>query len=90
MNKAELIDAIAQKTEMSKTQSGAALDAVLDSIAESLAKGEAVQLSGFGNFTVSLRAAREARNPATGEMVKVAAKKVPKFKPGKGLKDKVS
>ena len=89
MNKGELIAALAAKTEMTKKDSEAALNAVLDVIAESMAKGEKVQLIGFGTFGVKERAAREGRNPRTGEVVKIKASKVPTFKAGKALKDKV-
>ena len=90
MNKGELIAALAAKTEMTKKDSETALNAVLDVIAESMAKGEKVQLIGFGTFDVKSRAARVARNPRTGAELKIAASKAPAFKPGKALKDKVN
>ena len=89
MNKGELIAALAAKTEMTKKESELALNGVLDVIAESLAKGDKVQLIGFGTFEVRERAAREGRNPQTGATVKVAAAKVPAFKAGLALKNAV-
>ena len=80
MNKGELIAALANKTEMTKKDSEAALNAVLDVIAESMAKGEKVQLIGFGTFEAKNRPARVARNPRTGASVKIAACKAPAFK----------
>ena len=90
MNKGELITALAAKTEMTKIESEAALNAVLDVIAESMAKGEKVQLIGFGTFEAKARPARVARNPRTGDSVKIAACKAPAFKAGKALKDAVN
>ena len=90
MNKGELIAALASKTEMTKKDSETALNAVLDVIAESMAKGEKVQLIGFGTFEAKTRPARVARNPRTGESVKIAACKAPAFKAGKALKDAVN
>ena len=90
MNKGELIAALAAKTEMTKKDSETALNAVLDVIAESMAKGEKVQLIGFGTFEAKTRPARVARNPRTGESVKIAACKAPAFKAGKALKDAVN
>lgn len=89
MNKGELLKAISE-AGVSKKDAETALNATIDAISNSLAKGEAVQLIGFGSFSVKERAEREARNPRTGETVKVAARKVPVFKPGKELKEKVS
>jgi len=89
MNKGELINAVAA-AGLTKKDAGIAVDAVFNAIGEALAKGEAVQLIGFGSFSVKERAAREGRNPRTGEMVKIAAAKVPTFKAGKGLKDKIA
>jgi DNA-binding protein HU-beta len=89
MNKGELVSAIAEKTGMTKVASGEALDAVLESITEGLKAGE-VRLPGFGSFYVSDRAAGVARNPRTGEEIKVAASKAPKFKAGAGLKQAVN
>ena len=89
MNKSELVDLVAEKTEMSKKDSEKAVKAVLDSITEGLTRGDKVQLVGFGTFEVRSRKEREGRNPATGEKIKIKALKVPAFKPGKALKDKV-
>jgi DNA-binding protein HU-beta len=88
MNKAELIDEVAKVT-CSKKEAGLAVDATLAAIQKSLKKGDSVTLVGFGTFNVSKRKARKGRNPQTGEAIKIAAKKVPVFKAGKGLKDAV-
>ncbi len=88
MNKTELINAVAAKG-FSKKEADVAVKAVLDSITEALKNGEKVQLIGFGTFEVRERAEKEARNPRTGETVKVAAAKVPAFKAGQALKDAV-
>ena len=88
MNKAQLIDEVARVT-CSKKEAGLALDATLAAIQKALKKGDAVTLVGFGTFSVSKRKARKGRNPQTGEVIKIAAKKVPVFKAGKGLKDAV-
>ena len=90
MNKTELVAAISEKTELTKKDSEKALKALIDVVAEELKKGEKVQLVGFGTFEVSERAAREGRNPQTGETMKIEASKAPKFKAGKALKDMVS
>ncbi len=89
MNKSELINAIAA-AGLSKKDAGIALDAAVTAVSEALAKGESVQLVGFGTFSVKERAAREGRNPRTGEIVRIAAAKFPAFKAGKALKDKVN
>ncbi len=89
MNKSELVDLVAEKAGMSKKDSEKAVKAVLDGITEGLVKGDKVQLVGFGTFEVRNRKEREGRNPATGEKIKIEALKVPAFKPGKALKDKV-
>ena len=89
MNKTELVDLVAEKAEMSKKDSEKAVKAVLDSITDGLVKGDKVQLVGFGTFEVRSRKEREGRNPATGEKIKIKALKVPAFKPGKALKEKV-
>lgn len=89
MNKSELVDLVAEKTEMSKKDSETAVKAVLGSITDGLIKGDKVQLVGFGTFEVRNRKEREGRNPATGEKIKIKALKVPAFKPGKALKEKV-
>ena len=87
MNKAELVAAIAQNAELSKKDAEKALKAFTDVVAEELTKGEKIQLVGFGTFEVADRPAREGRNPKTGESMKIAASKAPKFKAGKALKD---
>lgn len=87
MNKSELIDAIAASADISKAAAGRALDAVTDSITDSLKKDDQVALVGFGTFLVKERAARTGRNPQTGAAIEIAAAKVPSFKPGKALKD---
>ena len=87
MNRMELVAAIAEKTELSKKDAEKALKAFTDVVAEELKKGEKIQLVGFGTFEVSERAAREGRNPQTGEAMQIAASKSPKFKSGKALKD---
>ncbi len=90
MNKTELVAAIAENAEISKKDAEKALKAVADVVAEELKKGEKVQLVGFGTFEVGERAAREGRNPQTGETMTLAACKAPKFKAGKALKDAVN
>ena len=90
MNKTELVAAMAEQTNLSKKDAEAALKAFIDVVSEELKKGEKVQLVGFGTFEVSERAAREGRNPQTGETMKIAASKAPKFKAGKALKDMVN
>ena len=90
MNKGELIAALAAKTEMTKKDSEAALNAVLDVIAESMAKGEKVQLIGFGTFEARERAARTGKNPQNGKPIKIAAATVPAFKAGKAFKEAVN
>jgi DNA-binding protein HU-beta len=89
-NKSDLIEAIAKSADLSKAAAGRALDATLESISNSLKKGELVSLVGFGTFYVAKRAARNGRNPRTGETIKIKAAKVPKFRAGKGLKDTVN
>ena len=88
-NKQDLIAKVAEATELTKKDSGRAVDAVFDAIEEFLANGEKVQLIGFGNFEVRERAPRKGRNPQTGEVVDIAASKTPAFKAGKKLKDAV-
>ena len=87
MNKTELVAAMAEQTNLSKKDAEAALKAFIDVVSEELKKGEKVQLVGFGTFEVSERAAREGRNPQTGETMEIKASKTPKFKAGKALKD---
>ena len=90
MNKTELVAAMAEKTELSKKDAEKALKAFTDVVAEELTKGEKIQLVGFVTFEVAERPAREGRNPRTGETMKIAASKAPKFKAGKALKDIVN
>ncbi len=90
MNKSELITALAEKAEFSKKDAEKVLNAFVDSVTESLAKGEKIQMIGFGTFEVKTRPARTARNPRTGAEIKIAASKSPAFKAGKALKDKVN
>lgn len=90
MNKQDLIAQIAQEADISKQKAGVALDATLEAIRNSLKKGDDVRLIGFGTFSVAQRAATEGRNPRTGEKIKIAASKQPKFKPGKELKEAVN
>ena len=90
MNKAELVDAIAEKTELSKKDSEKALKAFTEVVADELAKGGKIQLVGFGTFEVAERAAREGRNPRNGETMSIPASKAPKFKAGNALKDSVN
>lgn len=87
MNKSELIDAIATRADISKAAAGRALDGALEAVRGALEKGDSVTLVGFGTFHVGERAARTGRNPRTGKNIKIKAAKVPKFRPGKGLKD---
>lgn len=88
-NKAELVDRVAKKTQLTKKDVSAVVDALFETIQEALQAGEKVQVIGFGNFEVRERAARQGRNPQTGETISIAASKVPAFKAGKALKDAV-
>ena len=90
MNKNDLIDSVAERTSLAKSDAARAVEAVLGTIADSLKKGDVVTLSGFGAFATKTRAARTGRNPRTGEAIQIAASRVPGFKAGKGLKDAVS
>jgi DNA-binding protein HU-beta len=90
VNKSELIEAIAKNADLSKAAAGRALDAVLAAVQQSLKKGNAVTLVGFGTFSVGKRAARTGRNPRTGATIKIKAAKVPKFRAGKALKDAIN
>lgn len=89
MSKAELIDKIAASAGLSKADAGRSLDALIDSVKATLKKSQKVTLVGFGTFSVSKRKARKGRNPRTGETIKIAATKVPKFTAGKALKDAI-
>lgn len=90
MNKAELIDAVAEAADISKASAARALDGALDAITDTLKKGDSVTLVGFGTFSVRQRAARTGRNPQTGAEIKIKASKVPGFKPGKAFKDAIN
>ena len=87
MNKTELIAAVAEKSGLSKKDADNAVNAMLDAVVETLSQGDKVQIVGFGTFEVSERAAREGRNPRSGETMSIPASKMPKFKAGKALKD---
>jgi DNA-binding protein HU-beta len=89
VNKSDLIDHIAKQADISKAAAGRALEAVVGGVRTSLKKGNAVTIVGFGTFTVGKRAARTGRNPRTGATIKIKAAKIPKFRPGKALKDSV-
>jgi DNA-binding protein HU-beta len=90
MNKSELIDAMATASDCTKAQAGASLDAFCEAVTKTLKKGDKVTLVGFGTFSISKRAARMGRNPQTGKEIKIAAKKVAKFKAGKDLSTRVN
>jgi len=90
VNKSELIDAIAEGADISKAAASRALDSAIDTVTSALKGGDQVTIVGFGTFQVRDRAARTGRNPRTGEEIKIAAAKVPAFKPGKALKDAVN
>jgi len=89
MNKSDLIEAMADAADISKSAAGRALDGLTDAIAVALKEGESVSVIGFGTFAVKERAERMGRNPQTGEAIKIAASKTPSFKAGKALKDAV-
>jgi DNA-binding protein HU-beta len=90
VNKSEMIDAIAASADISKAAAGRALDSAMEAIKNALKKGDIVTLVGFGSFYTGKRAARTGRNPRTGENIKIKAAKVPKFRPGKALKDSLN
>jgi len=90
MNKAELIEAIANSAKLTKADAGRALDATIEAVSKGLKKGDRISLVGFGSFSVSKRAARVGRNPQTGKEIKIAAKKVVKFKAGTELAGNVN
>ena len=90
MNKTELVAALADKASLTKADADKAINGFIATIEETLAKGEKIQLVGFGTFEVKERAARTGRNPQTGKEIKIAASKVPAFKAGKALKDIVN
>ena len=90
MNKAELIEAIADAADLTKADAGRALDGLVTAVTKALKKGDTVSLVGFGSFQVKERAARQGRNPQTGKTITIAAAKIPSFKAGKALKDAVN
>jgi DNA-binding protein HU-beta len=87
VNKTELIQAVTEKTGLTKKDATLAVEGVFNAISEALARGEKVQLVGFGNFEIRERAARKGRNPQTGEIIDIAASKIPAFKAGKALRE---
>lgn len=89
MNKAELIEAMANGADLTKADAARALEAFIASVSKTLKKGDTVSLVGFGTFSVKKRAARTGRNPSTGETIKIKASKTPAFKAGKGFKDAI-
>ncbi len=90
MTKADLIEKVAQRSSCSQAQSSRILDAALSEIQATLGKGDSISFTGFGSFSVSQRSARRARNPQTGQEMHIAATKVARFRPGKGLRQLVS
>jgi DNA-binding protein HU-beta len=90
MNKAEFVSAVSDAAELSKADAARAIDAVIETVKKALKKGDAVSLVGFGTFQVRKRAARQGRNPRTGQTIKIKASKIPSFKAGKALKDAVN
>ena len=89
MNKTELVKVVAEQAELTQKDAAKAVDALIETISETLAQEEKIQLIGFGTFEVRERSARKGRNPQTGEEIEIAASKVPAFKPGKELKEAV-
>ncbi|MEJ2621293.1 MAG: HU family DNA-binding protein [Candidatus Thiodiazotropha sp.] len=90
MNKAELIEAMAESADISKAAAGRALDGMVEAVTKAMQAGDTLSLVGFGTFSVKERAAREGRNPQTGETIKIKASKIPSFKAGKALKDAIN
>lgn len=90
MNKGELIDAVAAAADLTKSDATKAVEAFVDTVTRTLKKGDQVAIVGFGSFSVKARAARQGRNPKTGETITISASKVPGFKAGKALKDAVN
>jgi DNA-binding protein HU-beta len=90
MNKGELIEAVAAAADLTKTDATKAVEAFVDAVTKALKKGDQVAIVGFGSFSVKSRAARQGRNPKTGETINIAASRVPGFKAGKALKDAVN
>ena len=89
VNKGQLVDTIANQTDLSKKEVISVLEALLDTLTEEMRKGNKITLTGFGTFRTAKRAARQGRNPQTGETIQIAAATLPKFKAGKGLKEAV-
>ena len=89
VNKSQLVDTIANETDLSKKEVTAVLESLLDTLTEEMRKGNKITLTGFGTFRTAKRAARQGRNPQTGETIQIAATTLPKFKAGKGLKEAV-
>jgi len=90
MNKSELVSAISEKADVTKAKAAEALDAFIEIIADAITAGDEVRIVGFGTFAVVSRKATEGRNPRTGAVIKIAASKQPKFRPGKALKDQIN
>ncbi|MCK7595572.1 HU family DNA-binding protein [Pseudomarimonas salicorniae] len=90
MNKGDFVGAVAGAAELSKADAGRAIDAMIEVVKKALKKGDSVSLVGFGTFQVRKRAARQGRNPRTGQTIKIKASKIPSFKAGKALKDAVN
>jgi len=87
VNQSELIEVIARQADISKAAATRSLEAIIGAVKTSLKKGDSVTITGFGTFAVNKRKGRTGRNPRTGDTIKIKASKVPKFRPGKGLKD---
>ena len=90
MTKSEFVDQVADRAGLNKKDAAGAVDAVLETIEDTLKRGSEITFSGFGKFSVSQRSAREGRNPATGEKIQISASRVPKFTPGAGLKKSIN
>ncbi|EPQ6932586.1 HU family DNA-binding protein [Pseudomonas aeruginosa] len=90
MTKSDIVNAVADRAGLSKADAGRALSAVLDTLTDTLKRGESVSLVGFGTFAVKTRAARTGRNPQSGQSMDIPASRIPSFKPGKALKDSVN
>jgi integration host factor beta subunit len=90
MKKADLVDVVAQQRNLPRPQVEATIDALMEAVAEGLSRGERIDLRGFGAFAVAESKARTGRNPQTGEAIQIAARRVPKFKAGKELRDRVN
>ncbi len=90
MNKTEFVDAVAERADVQKSDAAKIVDSLVEVIGEQLKQGEQITLVGFGTFLVSKREARKGRNPRTGEEIQIAASNVPRFKPGKALKESIN